>query len=154
MHSTGSFLIAFFPSSQSLLYLQHQTVTLIGSLISLSICNPHNLCQTWRLSRLKWWAATVWIKDTKGCLDGAATDLFSENEVARELCNTCLWLVSSSFSLWEALPRGVSGSWSWRCNSRVQNDSCGPAQWDTSQAFLTEVGSASIHGPGKSTCKV
>lgn len=64
-----------------------------------SIYYDHSLCQTWRLSSLKWWAATVWIKDTKGCLDGAAIDLFSENEIARESCNTHLWLLTPGFLL-------------------------------------------------------
>lgn len=37
------------------------------------------------------------IKDTKGCLDGAAVDLSSEDEIARESCNTHLGLLPPSF---------------------------------------------------------
>lgn len=81
-----------------------------------SIYYNHNLCQTWRLSSLKWRPAAVWIKDTKGCLDGSAIDLFSDNEMARESCNTRLWLVSPTF-LTQPL-RGVAQLVFWGAGAR------------------------------------
>lgn len=86
------------PSSQSLPYLQHLTVPLIGSWMSPSITTTI-LAKAHRLSSLKWGAATVWIKDNKGCLGGAATDLFSAGEIAREPRNAHLWLLSPSFPI-------------------------------------------------------